>query len=321
LKNVLFSVIAFTILDFIHITPKLYGQTDNQLSNIKLVAAGGNHSLALADDGSIWAWGDNSIGEFGKKGYSSLYSATKIHQIEGVISIAAGYAHSLLLKNDGTVWGCGFNKYGQVGIGSGEKIIYTPTLVSSLSNIIAISASSYYSLALKSDGTVWAWGMNESGQLGNGTFARQNEPVQVLGLSDIIQIDAGKDHAMALKKDGTVWTWGQGDQGQLGTHGLEKRNEAMRVEDIQDVVSIAAGGQHCLVVKDDGTIWAWGSNRSFVNSETAKFNYPVLVEELPVGFLKVEAIGNYSMATHEDGSVWYWGKLSMGYNYINEATP
>src|SRR5204863_462718 len=134
----------------------------------------------------------------------------QIAGLNGVSAVAAGFAHSMALKSDGTVWAWGFNHYGQLGPGAGSgssNANPTPQQVSGLSGVIAIAAGCNHSLALKSDGTVWAWGYNVYGQLGNsannGTDNPNPTPTLVSGLSGVIAIAGGGNHSLALKSDGT----------------------------------------------------------------------------------------------------------------------
>jgi len=133
-----------------------------------------------------------------------------------VTAISAGDLHSVALKNDGTVLAWGYNGYGQLGNGTTTDS-YTPVPVSFLlSDVIAISAGGYRTVALKNDGTVWAWGKNYYGQLGDGTTIDSYTPVRVSGLTDVIAISAGESHTIALKNDRTIWAWGRNYYGQLG---------------------------------------------------------------------------------------------------------
>ena len=188
------------------------------------VATGDSFTLALKSDGTVWAWGSNSYGQFGNGitlgTIASNSTPVQVSDFSGVIAIAAGEANSLALKADGTVWAWGSNSYGQFGNGITLGTIAsnsTPVQVSDFSGVIAIAAGEANSLALKADGTVWAWGSNSYGQLGNGTTSDSSTPVQVMGLSGVIAIASGGYHSLALKSDGTVWDWGYNIDGELGT--------------------------------------------------------------------------------------------------------
>lgn len=180
-----------------------------QVSNLSDVAAisaggpttGGGHSLAVKDDATVWAWGDNSSGQLGIGSNDLSRMPVQVSSLSGVTAVAAGTLHSLALKNDGTVAAWGSNGSGRLGNGdptNADSLV--PVQVSNLSGVTAIAGGNSHSLALKSDGTVWAWGSNQSGQLGNGTSgsgADSNVPVQVSGLSGVTAVDGGFYHNLA----------------------------------------------------------------------------------------------------------------------------
>ena len=139
-----------------------------------------------------------------------------------------------------------------------DIINYTPKQVNGLSDIIAISGGGDHSLALRSDGTVWAWGDNHSGQLGDGTKEDKRTPVQVKDLSNVTAIFAGYVHNLALKSDGTVWAWGYNGYGQLGDGTTTYRSTPVQVRDISGIIAISGGGDHSLALGTDNTVWEWG---------------------------------------------------------------
>ncbi|MDR0334395.1 MAG: hypothetical protein LBH69_00710, partial [Methanomassiliicoccaceae archaeon] len=193
--------------------------------------------------------------------------------------IATGDLHSLVLKSDGTVWAWGYNYYGQVGGGTNDDRntpvqVLGPEGEGHLTGVIAVAAGWYFSIAIKSDGTVWACGQNSENQLGDGTDDDRNTPVQVLGpdgdgyLTGVIAVTGGATHSLALKSDGTVWAWGENSHGQLGDGTNDSSNTPVQVLDpdgdgnLTGVKAIAAGSNHSLALKNDGTVWAWGYNDS-----------------------------------------------------------
>jgi alpha-tubulin suppressor-like RCC1 family protein len=186
-----------------------------ELTNITAIAAGGAHSLALRSDGTIWAWGENSRGQLGDGATTNRPIPTQVSGLTNITAIAAGGAHSLAVHSDGTVWAWGFNNHGQLGEGSRTNRL-APVQVAGLTNITTVAASSSlfspagsdHSLALSSDGTVWAWGFNTAGQLGNGTTTDRHSPVPLSELSPFIAIAAGPFRSLALSSNGTVWAWG-----------------------------------------------------------------------------------------------------------------
>ncbi len=229
------------------------------------------------------------------------------------VDIAAGGGHSIALKDDGTVWAWGWNGFGQLGNGTRTNSNTTPLEISELTDIVAVAAGSYHSIALKAGGTVWAWGSNKYGQLGDGTITDSTTPVQVSGITDVTAIEAGGEHSLALKSDGTVWAWGYNRYGQLGDGTTRNSTTPVQISSLTDVTAIAAGGAHTLALKSDGTIWACGRNYygQLGDGTTIDSTTPVQVS----GLTDVTAItGGYdhTLALKTDGTVWAWGYNRYG---------
>ena len=192
--------------------------------------------------------------------------------------------------------------------------------------VMAIAAGSAHTIALKSDGTIWTWGYNASGQLGDGTTIDRYVPIQIAFMKDVTSIAAGSSHTIALKSDGTVWTWGGNEYGQLGDGTTTDSYVPIQVGSLTNVIAVAAGDDHTIVLKSDGTVWAWGYNYSgqLGNGSTEDSPTPVQVS----GLTDVVAIsGGYfhSIALKSDGTVWAWGlnyygQLGNG-TTINSTTP
>ena len=225
-------------------------------SNVVAIAAGGDHSLFLKSDGSLWAMGFNGLGQLGDGTFSTVNIPEQIVS-SNVIAIAAGGFHSLFLKADGSLWVMGFNSNGQLGDGTFNNASTPEEIVSS--NVIAISGGGWYSLFIKSDGSLWAMGQNDSGQLGDGTFNDTNQPVQVVS-NGVVAIAAGTQ-SLFLKSDGSLWAMGQNSYGQLGNGTFSDTNQPEQIVS-NGVVAIAAGGLHSLFLKSDGTLWGMGYNSS-----------------------------------------------------------
>ena len=239
---------------------------------------------------------------------SSGYSAA----MGDAVAIAAGKFHSLALRSDGTVWAWGANESGQLGNGSNAPSA-SPVQVSNLTGIIAVAAgcAAQHNLALMNDGTVWTWGNNDYGQLGNGTTASSNVPVQVLGLSGITAIAAEWTHSLALRSDGTVWAWGANGNGQLGNGATTGSNIPVQVTSLTGVVAIAAGIGYSdlggnLAAKNDGTVWTWGFNYGGVVG-TSAVQVPGLSNVMAVA---EEQFG--SLTLKNDGTAWAWGYNADG---------
>jgi alpha-tubulin suppressor-like RCC1 family protein len=234
----------------------------------------------------------------------------------------------------GTVWAWGWNGYGQLGNGTYTNSntpvqVLDPASVSGyLTGVTALAGGASLSLALKSDGTVWAWGYGLNGELGNGTYTTSNTPVQVSGLSGVTAIAEGGAgfNRLALKSDGTVWAWGYNGYGELGNGTYTTSNTPVQVSGLSGVTAIGVGGYHGLALKSDGTIWAWGDNGygELGNGTYTTSNTPVQVSGLS-GVTALAGGGWHSLALKSDGTVWAWGRNSEGQlgngTYTNSNTP
>lgn len=185
---------------------------------------------------------------------------------------------------------------------------------------IAVSAGEDFTLALKSDGTVWSWGRNDKGQLGDGTTQNSNQPVQVIGLTNIVQISAGGTHSLARKSDGSIWSWGANENGQLGDGTTNDSHipVQMPLNLIQQmgsrVTDISAGFNHNLLLTDIGMVWGWGKNAYSCigeNKYSTMLN-PYLMSDVS-GISKISSGKNISIFLSSSGSVWARGQGTPGY--------
>ena len=228
------------------------------LSGVTAISAGSKFSLALKSDGTVWTWGNNEDGELGDGTTTNRHTPVQVASLSGVVAIAGGGLHSLAAKADGTVYTWGSNgSSGTLGDGTTTNRS-TPVRVSDLSGVVAIAGGINHSLALKADGSVYAWGWG--GLTGDGTANTRYTPVHVSGLSGIVAIAGSGAHSLALKSDGTVYTWGDNDFGQIGNGSSIDAYAPVTVSSLSRVVAIAGGKVHSLAVKADGTVMGWGSN-------------------------------------------------------------
>jgi alpha-tubulin suppressor-like RCC1 family protein len=311
------------------------------------LAVGGYHSLALCSDGTVAGWGDNSHGELGTNTPISTVVPVAVSTVEGVsalygkkvVAIAAGWAHSLALCSDGTVAAWGYNDLGALGNNTTNSsavpvaVDVTPG-VSALAGktVVAVSAGTYHSLALCSDGTVAAWGHNGNGQIGDASGTTRLAPVAVntdvgssaLAGKTVVALAAGGYHSLALCSDGTVAGWGMHSLGQLGDNATTGPlvpvavNTAPGVSALngKTVVGIAAGCYHSLALCSDGTVASWGYNNAgqLGNTTTSNSLAPVAVNtssglsalsgRTVVG---IAAGTIHSLALCSDGTVAAWG--------------
>jgi alpha-tubulin suppressor-like RCC1 family protein len=236
--------------------------------------------------------------------------------------LAAGASHTLTARADGTVWAWGDNASGQLGNGTttGSTV---PVQVNSFSDVRrgagSVAGGSTHSLAVRSDGTVWAWGQGTNGQLGNGGTANSSIPVQVSGLTNAVAVTAGTAFSAALKSDGTVWSWGLNTNGQLGDNTTTQRTTP--VQAFTNAARISAGASHMLAVRTDGTAWSWGlnSNGRLGLGDTIQRNAPTQITAL-TGVSTAAAGSDHSLAVRTDGTVASWGGNGSGQLGLGDTT-
>ncbi len=243
-------------------------------------------------------------------------------------NISASNNHYHAIRSDGSVWSWGFNYQGFIGDGtSGSDAVTVPVKVHLSGKAVAVNSYDGHVLALMDDGTVWAWGSNSRGQLGDGNdgddisggaLFHNPTPVQVIGLSDIVQIATGNRHSVALSRDGRVWTWGDNSSGQLGLGNKGNKNRPVLVTAIDQVVEVAAGLFNTLLVRQDGTVWIFGGSSSGTNTYSTLGIEGVFQSLLPVQVPTLNNVvhiahgGAHQFAIKADGSVWAWGTNIYG---------
>jgi alpha-tubulin suppressor-like RCC1 family protein len=215
-----------------------------------------------------------------------------------------------------TVWAWGNNAWGQVGQGAADFDAHLrPEQITGLTGVTAIAAGRVHSLALRSDGTVWGWGYNASGAVGDGTTDERDAPVQADDLTDVVAIAAGEYFSLALKSDGSVWAWGMNDHGQLGRgdSDFDPHPTPLAVAGLPEIVAVSAGHAHALALDADGGVWAWGEN---VSGQLGDGSFDDRTAPVPVvaldDVLSISAGGRFSLALASDGTAWAWGNNDWG---------
>jgi alpha-tubulin suppressor-like RCC1 family protein len=263
---------------------------------------------AAAAGPSVFGFGSNQSGELGNGTTAASYLPVPASGPPGTVrQIAAGYFTSAALISDGTVWVWGSNNSGALGTGSSGGWVATPQQVPGLSSVTQIALGIVDVYAVRSDGTLWAWGFNQSGQLGNGTTAASYQPVRVPGLTGITQVSAGTGYVLARRSDGTVWAWGDNSRGFLGDGTTAGRLTPERVPGLTGITQVSAGTGYVLARRSDGTVWAWGDNsRGFLGDGTTAGR---LTPERVPGLTGItEVAANWaSFAVRSDGTLFGWG--------------
>lgn len=295
-------------------SPRLVGLTD---------VVDVDDGYAVRADGTVWAWGSNYHAELGNgwaSGLTPITTPVQVLGLTGVVQVASAGNAGLALRGDGTVWGWGTNRSGILGTGGGTDPTAPPVRIAGLSDITALAAAPGVGYAVRADGTLWAWGYNGVGQLGDGsTVTESPTPVRVGELTGVTAVDAEGATTYAHTADGATLAWGGNDEGQLGD-GSDVRFSRVpvrftRVQDAVDV-SVDLWGRG-FAVRADGTVWGWGTNREgelgtgedCAPTDTA----PECFAEAPVrvagltGVVDVELTALGGRALDADGRVWGWG--------------
>ena len=231
--------------------------TDNHW---RTLATGVLDSDAIKTDGSLWAWGDNGTSELGTGGGGNPFVPTRIGTATNWKTVAGGLTFTVGLRTNGTLWAWGANTYGQYGNGDLSNAGPLPQQIGNVTTWSTIAAGDDFTVALRTDGSLWAWGHNNVGQLGDGTTTDRTTPKRIGSATDWIAIAARRDHVLALKSDGTLWSWGGNTNGELGDGTMTNRPVPTQIGTATDWREISAGYSHCAAVRTDGTLWAWGDN-------------------------------------------------------------
>lgn len=262
------------------------------------VGKGGRHTLAIKTDGSLWAWGDNGSGRYINDNIATPSTPVRIGNAYDWKTVTGGPSHSVAIKQDGTLWTWGESLNGDLGLGS-YNYAATPTLVDAAgNNWKTVSAGFGHTFALKEDGSLWAWGLNDKGQLGDQTYENKQIPTRIGTDNDWKDVAVNSGSTVALKNDGSIWVWGDNSYYQLGDNTPTTVNVPKKFGSDKDWIGIASGGSLVsAALKKDGTIWVWGY---FVNDP---FKVPTRITE-------DTDWSHLASATHylkKDGSLWAIG--------------
>jgi alpha-tubulin suppressor-like RCC1 family protein len=195
------------------------------------VVNGYGFAIATKTNGTLWSWGRAYDGETGQGDTTLRSSPTQVGSLTNWLSIAAGGYHSVVVKTDGTMWTWGENDLGQLGLGTSGAYtgFSSPKQVGALTTWKTPSAGEKQNQVIKIDGTLWAWGDNADGQLGNGAQFNVSSPAQTGSLNTWLKVGAGKDFSLATKTDGTLWAWGLGGNGALGDNSNVNKSSPIQV--------------------------------------------------------------------------------------------
>ena len=286
------------------------------------------NSAAVKTDGTYWIWGSNIFGALGLNETNNTNHRSSPVQLPGTTWARGGvlaYRNAYGIKTDGTLWSWGYNAFGNLGLS--DRVYYSsPTQVPG-TTWSAVGTFGLYqgTWGLKTDSTLWVWGQNSDGSLGQnqGNFTNANSrssPTQIPGTTWTEKVTGGEKFMTAVKTDGTMWTWGKGNDGTLGQN---NRADISSPTQIPGTTwnKVASGAYNVVASKTDGTLWTWGSNSHGQLGQTNRnaASSPVQIpgttwdEPFPIGHL---AVGS----TKTDGTLWVWGQNGSGQLGQNNGT-
>lgn len=299
-KLLIFGFFLFTMVAF--------GQCFTSLS------AGYGHNSGKKPNGTIWVWGWGGWGQQGNTTGNNEYLPIQLTGASNWQSIKSSQFNTFGIKTNGTLWGCGGNVYGGMGIGSTASQISVMTQIGTATNWREIVGGDYFTLALKTDNSLWGWGQNDGYQMGNNICcADQLTPIQIGTATDWKTIGASYNRSgFAIKNNGTLWCWGTNIAFLLGDGAVSVRTTPTQHNPATDWDKMSVGAGHILVLKTNATLWAWGG----VNGETGQDPSTAFNSSIPfqiAGSWKSVAAGfRFSMGIKTDGTLWAWGKNDVG---------
>jgi alpha-tubulin suppressor-like RCC1 family protein len=281
------------------------------------VSAGTAHSIGLRANGTAWAWGLNSSGQLGDNTTTARSSPVSVvGGFNDWVQVSAGSAHSLGVRANGSAWAWGLNDNGRLGDDSITTRSSPVSVAGGFSDWVQMSAGADHSLAIRANGSAWAWGNNQYGQLGDDSTTARSSPVSVVGdYVDWFQMSAGNSHSLAVRANGSAWAWGSNANGRLGDDTVTVRSSPVSVVGgFTDWVQVSAGTAHSIGLRANGTAWAWGSNDSgkLGDNSTTSSSSPVSVAGGFSDWIQVSGGTYHSLGVRANGSAWAWGLNTSG---------
>jgi YD repeat-containing protein len=227
------------------------------------VSAAYENIAAIKTDGTLWTWGQGTSGALGDG--TIVAKSSPVTTAGGGTNwrqTSAGYDYTIAIKTDGTLWTWGYNGFGQLGTGTTLDRSSPATTAGGGTTWSQIACGYYHCTSVKSDGTLWTWGYNQNGQLGDGTTLNRSSPITVAGGgTNWRQIAPGHYGSAGIKTDGTLWTWGTNTAGNAGDGTtLNRSSPVTTAGGGTNWKQVARGRSGGAAIKTDGTLWLWGDN-------------------------------------------------------------
>jgi alpha-tubulin suppressor-like RCC1 family protein len=284
--------------------------------NWKEISSGRDFTVAIKDDGTLWTWGENASGQLADN--TNTDRSSPIQTVSAGATwktCSAGNYHAAAVKTDGSLWLWGLNSNGELG---DNTIVHRSSPVQTVGAAytwLQVSCGNAFTAALKTDGTLWAWGSGSSGVLGNNAVTQRSSPVQTIAFGTTWRyVSAGLDHTIALKTDNSLWCWGSNALGQLGDNTITSRSSPVQtITYATNWKNAHSGYSNTFAVKTDGTLWVWGRNGNGQLGDNSITHRSSPVQTISFGnnWRNVNG-GTQTLALKIDGSLWSWGTNTDG---------
>ena len=298
-----------------------------QLLSAQQLAAGLAQSYFLDQRHKLWSWGENMDGQLGNGDFDGVVNdyefqaqseMQKVARVRRINMVASGWSHGLALDRGGRIWAWGRADSGQLGLGflapdpqTLRWVLRQPSRIEAVRNVVAVAAGAAHSLALRRDGSLWAWGLNNFGQLGLGDQKNKWLPIYNPSVSNAKGIACGMTHSLAVDDQGVVWGWGRNEAHEISAQADGMIKLPVRVAGIPSMQAVSAGDAFSLGLARDGTVWAWGDNHLGQLGSDSGSSGPLPVQGI-VGATAIASGGAFGMALLDDGHVITWGDNRSG---------
>ncbi len=285
-----------------------------RLSKVRILAPGGDHRCDLRTDSAVWCHGNNSRGQLGLGHLRSVRLPERVGRLTNVVSLSTGWRTTCAARRDGTAWCWGEAASGQAGDGGricpedndrceARRLHKSPHQVVGLTGVEQVYAAYGFACALKRDATLWCWGTNDTGQLGDSTKRSTSRPRRVRGLTGVRQVALSTNRSCVVTRTGALWCW-------PGPRKGSRRLLPRRIPGLTGVTAVATGTDHVCAIAAAGKVWCWGDNkRGQLGDSTRKARKrPVRAGSL-TGATTILGLSASTCAAKADGSLWCWGAM------------
>jgi len=296
---------------------------------VRAVSSGNAFGVGIGIDGSLWSVGNNSHGQLGNGSTFPRRSPVRIGMDYNwvYVSVGPGGTHVAAIRTDGSLWTWGNNQSSRLGDGTVITRRTRPFRIGTSYDWATVSAGNSHNVAIRTDGSLWAWGGNGRGQLGDDTRTTRHIPTRIGNDADWATASAGSAHTVAIRMDGSLWVWGSNGWGQIGDGAVttvdqhnrliadNDRRTPVRIGSDYDWAFVSAGNQHTVAIRGDGSLWTWGrNNRGQLGNGTTSARNPLPTRVgTDYDWAYVSTDFDNAFAIRTDGTLWAWGDNREGW--------